>query len=688
MKARTIFQVSVFLFLPAMLSAQVDPMDVTIARDSFGVPHIFGKTDAALAYGLAWAHAEDNFKDIETVLLAGKGMLGRAIGRKGAEADYVVSLLRCRDLVVDQRSRLSPAFLAVLDGYVQGLNAFALSHPEKVRIRKAFPVTVEDYLTTVTLSLSMISGLEEILPRIFSGNVETIPDMESAGSNAFAIHPSKTTTGEAYLAINSHQPLEGPVAWYEAHLQSDEGTNIIGGLFPGGPCVFLGTNEHLGWAHTVNYTDKVDLYQLRMKPGKSLEYRYNGEWQMLEMRKVKLKVKGIPVSVSKKTYWSKYGATIRTNKGTFSVRFSANQEIRGMEQWWRMNKAGNFSEFYQAISMQGLPMFNIVYADKYDTIFYISGGKMPLRNKAYNWRQTVPGDSSATLWEAFHAIGDLPQYLNPPSGYLFNTNHSPFHATAPAYDLDANQYDQTSGYETYDNNRSARFAELMADKQSLDYQTFKKIKYDNQLPMTLRYQLNIDSIAQVKQETYPDLGELISTLQQWNLESDTGSQGAALFRLLYEYASGHRKEFPNDTLTVAGAVEAFRYARQHQEQYFGRTGIALGELQQHRRGTKSLASWGLPDVLTAMYSRPQPDGRFKVMAGESYIQLVRFPRNQLPIIESINCYGASTNPGSPHFTDQMDMFIRQQTKPMTLDKETVLKQARSVYHPGLDQRKK
>jgi acyl-homoserine-lactone acylase len=438
----------------------------------------------------------------------------------------------------------------------------------------------------------------------------------------------------------------------------------------------------------VNYTDKVDLYQLRMKPGKSLEYRYNGEWQMLEMRKVKLKVKGIPVSVSKKTYWSKYGATIRTNKGTFSVRFSANQEIRGMEQWWRMNKAGNFSEFYQAISMQGLPMFNIVYADKYDTIFYISGGKMPLRNKAYNWRQTVPGDSSATLWEAFHAIGDLPQYLNPPSGYLFNTNHSPFHATAPAYDLDANQYDQTSGYETYDNNRSARFAELMADKQSLDYQTFKKIKYDNQLPMTLRYQLNIDSIAQVKQETYPDLGELISTLQQWNLESDTGSQGAALFRLLYEYASGHRKEFPNDTLTVAGAVEAFRYARQHQEQYFGRTGIALGELQQHRRGTKSLASWGLPDVLTAMYSRPQPDGRFKVMAGESYIQLVRFPRNQLPIIESINCYGASTNPGSPHFTDQMDMFIRQQTKPMTLDKETVLKQARSVYHPGLDQRKK
>jgi acyl-homoserine-lactone acylase len=307
---------------------------------------------------------------------------------------------------------------------------------------------------------------------------------------------------------------------------------------------------------------------------------------------------------------------------------------------------------------------------------------MPLRNKSYQWRGTLPGDSSATLWNSFHPIGDLPQYLNPAGGYLFNTNHSPFHASDPKNDLDPGRYDATSGYELYDNNRSARFAELMADRQLLDYATFKKIKYDNQLPMTLRYKVNLDSIGTMEPTDFPDISMLITTLRQWNLESDTGSQGAGLFRLLYEYVSTHRKDFPNDTLTVAGALAAFRFARQHQVQYFGRTGITLGELQRHKRGNRSLPAWGLPDVLTAMYSRIEADGRFKVEAGESYIQLVRFPKNGLPVIESVNCYGASTHPDSPHYTDQMDMFIAQKTRPMYFDKETVLKNARRVYHPG------
>ena len=670
------------LLCPAGVPAQVDPGEVTIARDSLGVPHVFGKTDAATAYGLAWAHAEDNFRDIETVLLAGKGMLGKAIGKKGAQADYVASLLRCRDMVREKQGQLSPEFLRVVSAYVQGINDYASAHPREIRVRDAFPATVEDYLTTATLSLSMISGLEDLLPAIYAGNIAVLPGFSPAGSNAIAIHPSKTTTGEAFLAINSHQPLEGPVAWYEAHLQSDEGLNIIGGLFPGGLCIFHGTNEHLGWAHTVNNMDKVDVYQLKMKPGKSTEYMFDGQWEKLEVRKVKLRVKGVPVPVTRKTYWSKYGAAIRTDKGMFAVRFVANQEIHGLEQWWRMNKARNFSEFYRALSMQGLPMFNIVYADRYDTIFYISGGRMPIRNKSYHWRGTLPGDSSATLWNSFHPIGDLPQYLNPTGGYLFNTNHSPFHASDPKNDLDPGRYDPTSGYETYDNNRSARFAELMADRQLLDYETFKKIKYDNQLPMTFRYKVNLDSIGTMEPTDFPDISMLITTMRQWNLESDTSSQGAALFRLLYEYVTGHRHDFPNDTLTVAGAVAAFRFARQHQVQYFGRTGITLGELQRHKRGNRSLPAWGLPDVLTAMYSRMEADGRFRVVAGESYIQLVRFPKNGLPVIESVNCYGASTHPDSPHYTDQMNMFIAQKTRPISLDKETVLKNAMRVYHPG------
>ena len=178
--------------------------------------------------------------------------------------------------------------------------------------------------------------------------------------------------------------------------------------------------------------DKIDVYQLRINPANKNEYAFDGKWIKLEMKKVKLKVKGIPVKVSKKTWWSKYGATVRNDKGTFSIRFTANMDIRGMEQWWRMGKSNSFTTFYEAISMQALPLFNIVYADKNDTIFYISGGKMPVRDKnsMYNWNSTLPGDSSSVLWQEFHPISDLPQYVNPSSGYLFNTNHSPFLATA------------------------------------------------------------------------------------------------------------------------------------------------------------------------------------------------------------------------------------------------------------------
>ena len=243
-------------------SAQINPDNITIARDSFGVPHIFAPTDAEVAYGLAWAHAEDDFATLQLMILSGKAKMASALGKKGAQADYVVNLLRCRQLVEDQWNTLSPDFIALVNGYVQGLNAYAKAHPKEVTYKKAFPFNNKEYLTAGLFSLSIFCGVDRTLPKILGGNIGTIPGFSSEGSNAFAFHPSKTTTGEAFLAINAHQPVEGPVAFYEAHLQSEQGWNILGGLFPGACLVFHGTNENLGWAHTVNSPDIIDVYQL------------------------------------------------------------------------------------------------------------------------------------------------------------------------------------------------------------------------------------------------------------------------------------------------------------------------------------------------------------------------------------------------------------------------------------------
>lgn len=671
------------LLLISSASAQINPSNITIARDSFGVPHIFAPTDPEVAYGLAWAHAEDDFETLQLVVMSGKARLGSAIGKKGAEADYVIALLRIRKAVDEQWNTLSPDFVALVKGYVAGLNAYAKAHPDEVKYKQAFPFDEKEYMTAVVFSISLFCGVDNVLPQIVDGKMPTLPEMNPKGSNAFAMNSAKTTTGESFLAINAHQPQEGPVAFYEAHVQSEQGWNMLGGLFPGGCLIFHGTNENLGWAHTVNYTDKIDVYQLEMNPENNDQYKFDGQWVNLEEDKVSLHVKGVPIAIGKKIYWSKYGATMKTDKGVFSLRVPATMDIHALEEWYRMNKAKNFTEFYKALSMTSLPMFNIMYADRYDTIFYVSNGKIPKRNPdpKYNWGSTLPGNTSATLWTEFKPITALPQYINPGSGYLFNTNHSPFLATDIKYNLDKNKFDTNDGFETYHNNRSQRVTELI-NGDKVDYATFKRIKFDQQLPRELKYIYGIDSMLNLKADDYAELKEVISNLQQWDRKAITSSKGAAVFILVYDYVSKKLKGTPPRQLTKAESIETFKYVQEYMMGNFKKTDLTLGDVQKLVRGDDARPAWGLPDVLTAAYTEPYKNGMRKVISGDAYICFVRYPKNGgLPLIESVNTFGASMHPDSPHYKDQMAMFQNQQTKRMTLDKKEVLQKAERVYHP-------
>ncbi len=687
MPAFLLRQLLCLLILSSPLLAQINPATVTIARDAYGVPHIFAKTDAEVAYGLAWAHAEDDFKTIQLLLLPAKGLLGRQLGKAGAAADYVVELLHAPELVAEQfPANLSPDYRTVLEGYLQGINDYARTHPEEVLQKRAFPVTVQDYLKAVVLSLSVISGVDRALREILAGKVATLafPSASGLGSNGIAVHHSKTTEGKTLLAINSHQPLEGPVAWYEAHLCSEQGWNILGGLFPGGTTIFHGVNEHLGWAHTVNYQDKIDVYQLQTDAQHPRQYMVDGQWLRLDEKRVKLHVKGIPFAIGRKAYWSIYGATVLTKQGMFAIRTGANQGFEGMEQWYRMNKARNFSEFKQALQKL-VPGFNIIYADP-DTIYYVSNGKIPLRDPAYNWRGTLPGNTRKTLWTQFHPLAELPQYTNPPSGYLFNMNHTPFNATGPADNLKASAYDPTMGYETWNNNRSTRFVEMMRQYDKLSYADFKQIKYDLQLPKTLAYVTGPDANAlfTLNPTDYSDIAGEIKTLNTWDRRSNTDSRGAALFLIFYHYWKDKAAQLPQPkaALTKDDCAEGIRYAKTYMQQHFGRTTLTLGEYQKHVRGSKELPLWGLPDVMAAIYAVPYKNGMVHSNQGESYIELVKFPKTGLPEIETVNCFGASNHPDSPHYTDQMELFVGMKTKPMTLDKAAVLRDAKRVYHPG------
>lgn len=674
----------ILLLLTFNAQAQIDPKAVTIARDSFGVPHIFAKTDPEVSYGLAWAHAEDDFKSLQMVALPSKGLMGRALGKDGVAGDYAFALFRCREITEEKWNTLSPAFLRLIEGYVQGINDYAKAHPEEVLVKQLFPMTIKDYIASSVLALTVFNGGDRALRSIFANNVNPLIDYDKMGSNAIAIHPSRTTTGESFLAINAHQPNEGPEAFYEAHVNSEEGWNALGGLLAGGPCILHGVNENLGWAHTVNFCDRLDIYQLQMNPKNADQYMFDGVWTDLEKKKIKLHIKGIPIPVSRDLYWSKYGATMKNDQGTFAIRLGANMEIRALEQWYTMNKAQNFTQFYKAISMQGLSMFNIVYADRNDTIFYINNALMPVRDPspAYDWKKTLPGNTAKTLWTKFYGISELPQYVNPSSGFLFNTNHSSFYATAPENNLQTSAFSPTSGWETNHNNRSKRFLELMPSTGKLDFDQFKRIKFDRQFPAVFEFPYSVDSLFVMKRANYPQYDTLLRNLQEWDRRGVPESKGAAAFLMVYEKVSRAMRGKDSRALTMAECEKLLQDIQVQMMKTYGTIDLALGDIQKLVRGDKEFPGPGLPDLLAPEWGVATANGKRKITGGDAYVAMVRFPKQGLPIIETVNTYGASAKQGNPHFDDQVPLFLQQKTKPMTLDKTKVLATAKRIYHPG------
>ncbi|MCU0388610.1 MAG: penicillin acylase family protein [Chitinophagaceae bacterium] len=617
-----------------LCKAQVNPANITIVRDSFGVPHIFAPTDPEVSYGLAWAHAEDDFKSLQEVVWPVKGLMGKALGKRGAAGDYAFRLLRCMQITEQRWHELSPAFIKLIEGYVQGVNDYAMAHPDEVILKRTFPVTPKEYIAATVFALSVFNGAEGALVRIFNNRVPDPPAPDGKkGSNAFAIHGNKTTSGEAMLVVNAHQPNTGPQAFYEAHVCSEEGWNALGGLLAGGPCIFHGVNEHLGWAHTVNYVDRFDVYKLTMHPTDPLLYEVDGEWKKLEVEKVKLKIKGIPFSVSRKAYWSIYGATMKNKQGAYSMRMGANMEIAAIEQWYMMNKAKNHTEFYHALSKQALSMFNIVYADKYDTIFYINNALVPYRDSlnGFNWKATLPGNTSKTLWTSFKPLEYLPQYVNPKSGVLFNTNHSSFFASGQEDNLKPEQYAKEDGWETYHNNRSVRVYELLGPEK-ISFDRLKEIKFDKQLPKQLAYPIQIDTMFLLDTLKHPEISYQINTFRNWDRNAIPDSRGAAVFLLIYRNLE---RTTPRQ-LTYQECVEVLKKVKEYQVKYFGREDITLGDLQRLVRGNESFPMYGIPDVLTAEWGEQQHDGTIKVTGGDGYVMFIRFPKEGLPQIESLN----------------------------------------------------
>ena len=618
--------------------------------------------------------------------MAGNGLLGKRIGLKAAGADFLTQLIQSEEIVNELYGTLDEKFIVLAEAFASGLNAYAKKHPEEILEKKLFPLTVKKLLRYTQLQLFISNGADKLVRGIINNSLSWPYKIEedSKGSNLIAISRNRTGSDETFLAINTHQPLEGPTSWYEAHLVSEEGTNIIGAAFPGTPCILTGANEYLGWTHTVNYPDKADVYALQMHPKKKDVYLVDGKPYTLEKFKAKLTLKflGINISIKKKFYKSIYGPTLKNKTGVYAVRTPSTTNITAIEQWWKMNKATNFSEFYEALEMKALPGYNIGYADRNDTIFYISNGKIPIRAQGYDWTDVVPGNTRETLWDSYYDIKDLPQVVKPKSGFVYNANHSPFKSSSEADNPNPDDYAKEMNFETYDNNRSTRLLHLLEEEERIDYKRFKRIKYDHQLPTPLQYNyMDLNPLFDMKVEDYPEVRTLLTDIQNWDRITNPSSYGAGAYASLYYQLTPFYYQLGKDRIFTKEALyEALKITKAHLKTYFNTERIQLGEFQKLVRGNKELPIFGLPDVVTAMKGEPYKDGKVKITHGESYIGLVRFTPTKT-YFESVISFGNSRRPESPHYTDQMQLYSNFETKTMSFDREEVMKTAKKVYAP-------
>jgi acyl-homoserine-lactone acylase len=705
MKKSIVFLFAFMVFVDAYAQEsfpKINPADVTIVRDSFGIPHIFAKTDAEVAYGLAWANAEDAFFETQNLVYVGKEMMGRADGIEGAKADFFIHAIGARQLVEEHFDKdLSPAFKKYIDGFVQGVNAYAAAHPKEVKVPKAFPATSKDLVTAFVVTMSFLTHAQDALADIVDGKMDTVTvgfperQVQPVGSNAFALNSTKTVDGTTIVCANPHMGMEGALSFYEAHLHSDEGLNIEGPLFQGVSSTAMGANENLAWGMTWNHFDRLDVYKLKMDGRRKLSYEMDGESVELEKRPVWLKVglgkkhKAV-IPVKMMTYWSKYGCTIKSGKSDnyYSLRFPGNQSIMAGEQLYKMNKAKNYAEFREALRTHAIVLFNVVYGDKENNIFYLEHGTLPEHDTIYNWKGLLPGNTSKTLWTKLVPLDSMPHTINPDCGYVFNTNNTPFHASSPecsgAYCAIPRQLvDDLPG----DNNRATRFEEQIHAKNKFSFDDLRKLKFDVSLSKKGGFGESIEPIFHLDENKYPDLKEAIQIFKTWNRVAEVNECAPTLLGLMLFDVFERRKLDDHNFVTGFNIkeedwVSAMRTACDTLKARFGTVKVEWGTIHRNIRGDKNLPLRGFADVLSPSYPRQVPGTFwFKPKYGDTYTMFAAFDKNGLTQLAAVQPCGNSLNPKSKHFNDQMELFGRQELRPLSLKKEDVMKKAESVYHP-------
>ena len=685
--------------------------EVKILRDNWGVPHIYGKTDADTAFGLAYAHAEDDLPIMMESLLQCRGEHASYVGQEAAPVDFLAKLLRVEDIVASGYPELPQDIRSICEAYADGINFYISKHPDEIPSRY-LPITGQDIVAGFVFKGPFFYGLDSEVMALFgdsrakevSKKGEATEDTAAVdrwlrkdgmviGSNTFAVAPSRTDDGSTFLNINSHQPWDGPVAWYEAHLNSEEGWNCVGGLFPGTPVVLHGHNEHLGWAHTVNRPDLIDIYVLDVNPENPNQYKFDGEWLDFDVRQVPIEVKiwgPIRWTVKQEALWTKYGPAVRRDHGVYAIRYANLDDIRQVEQWYRMNKATNMDEWMEAVKMRANASLNIGYADKDGNIAYIYNGKIPVRSEEYDWSKYLPGDTSDTLWTEFVPFENMPMIINPDSGFIQNCNNTPYFSTVGDENPKPEDFSKTYGIEEHMNNRGTRALEQFGADESITWEEFHTYKFDDSYSPESGEAKIWKQICDATSDD-PLTQEALEVWKKWDLRTNKENESAALILLTLRPGSNDEDSDLSEEETQK-ILEEMAWAAGLLKEKHGRIDVPWGDVNRVIRGDVNMPLDGGPDTLRAIYSVYrrggelvgfEEEGQLKGRGGDCYFMLVKWDADGNLTSESIHQYGSATSrPESEHYDDQAPLFAREEMRTTLMTEEAVRENLASEYAPG------
>jgi|SRR5437868_1260585 len=703
---------------------------VTIYRDTYGVPHVYGPTDASCVFGFVYAQAEDNFWQVEDSYLRALGRASEVYGEKTLNDDLLNRALNITKLSIAEYEQASPRIKELSQAHADALNYFLEQNPQvKPRLLTHFEPWYPFAFRRFSLYQLFIFGksglrVDEIKSAVreisgsaapaSSGNALRLADLSEIainkgfepeiGSNMWAVTPAKSASGHSLLFINPHQPFFGPGQWYEGHVHSDEGWDFSGASFFGSPFPTLGHNQYLGWSHTVNDPDITDTWVENFDdPNQPLAYRYGDGHKMAAewTDSVKIKTANGIESKSYKFRKTHHGPIVSVRDGKpLSLRLSRLEDGGMLEEWYAMTKSRSVAEFKKAMSADVIPMFNAVCADRDGNIYYVYNAAIPRRSTKFDWSKPVDGSNPETEWQGYHRFDELPQLTNPKTGFVQNCNQTPFTTTTEGNPVKSD-FPEYMTRES-DNGRSRISRRILSTKDKFTFEEWARSGFDTTVieaeVFIPQLAADIDKLKKSDAARAEKLAAPLAFLQSWDHVSTIESKPMTLFALWVERTNRLMAGKDRDEWVRIRALEE---VMKELEGGFGTWQVAWGDINRLQRAQsggeepfsdakESLPIAGAPGwvgIVYNFYTRPEKGQKRRYgVAGHSFVSVVEFgPKLQA---RSILVFGENSDPASPNYFDQSRLYANKQFKPAWFSLDEIKANSRAVYHPGEEKKRK